>query len=301
MVSVTTDFDFTPLNGSLNPADGQLYLAGFQVIGWGNVIDTLSGLGRVRHTGAPSLTPRTLAVTSEGILLGFDVKLDPAKATDLANYSVATWHYKRRYTYGSAQYKADGKPGNDWLVPSSVALSADGRSVFLGVPGLKPVEQLRLGWSIASADGAEMRQNAFTTPYELTKFDPVKEGFGDLKVDLTPRTAAAARTETISAEEGRRLATTYGCVACHSVLDIDQPHVGPKWKGLYGSKRDYVTDQGQKGSCVADDAYLRESILEPNAKKAPAYAKGEYAMPSFAGVLTDAQVSSLILYIRSLK
>jgi mono/diheme cytochrome c family protein len=29
--------------------------------------------------------------------------------------------------------------------------------------------------------------------------------------------------------------------------------------------------------------------------------KSEFAMPSFAGVLTDAQIESLVLYIRTLK
>jgi mono/diheme cytochrome c family protein len=301
MISVTTEFDFPPLNGAMNPADGQLYIAGFQVIGWGNILDTLSGIGRVRYTGRPSLTPKNIVPMTNGVLLSFDVALDPAKAKDPANFSLATWHYLRRYTYGSAQYKADGTPGNDWLTPSSVYLSKDGHSVFIGVPGMKHVEQLRIGWSIASSDGAEMHQNAYTTPYDLTTFNPKAEGFEELTVDLTPRLAAAGKAETVSAEEGRRLATMFGCVACHSVLDIDQPHVGPKWKGLYGAKRDYVTDKGKKGTCVADNAYIRESILDPNAKKAPAYAKGEYAMPSFAGILSDAQITSLTLYIKSLK
>jgi mono/diheme cytochrome c family protein len=301
VVSVVSDFQTPPLNGSVNPVDGQLYVAGFQIAGWGNILTTLTGLERVRHTGAPSLTPREIAVTDRGVLLRFDVALDPAKATNPENYSFATWHYKRAHTYGSAQYKADGKTGNDWLTASSAYLSQDGRSVFIGVPGLKPVEQLRLGWDLASADGAEMRQNAYTTPYELTKFDPAAEGFGPLTVDLTPRAAVAKQTEAVSADEGKRLATMFGCVACHSVTDTAMTNVGPKWKGLYGSKRDIVTEQGKKASVSADEAYLRESILEPNAKKHASFLKSEFAMPSFAGVLTDAQVDSIILYIRTLE
>ena len=31
------------------------------------------------------------------------------------------------------------------------------------------------------------------------------------------------------------------------------------------------------------------------------FEKGEYAMPSFAGVLNDSQIESLVLYIKSLK
>jgi len=93
----------------------------------------------------------------------------------------------------------------------------------------------------------------------------------------------------------------FGCVACHSVTDTTMANVGPKWKGLFGSKRDYVTDKGKKGSLIADEAYIRESILEPNAKKHASFMKSEFAMPSFAGVLSDAQIDSLSLYIKSLK
>ena len=169
------------------------------------------------------------------------------------------------------------------------------------MPGLKPVEQLRVGWSIASADGAELRQNAYTTPYELIRFDPRAEGLGDLKVDLSPRTAKANQAEVVSVDEGRRLATVYGCAACHSVTETAMTNVGPSWKGLFGSRRDYVTDQGRKGSLIADEAYVRESILAPNAKRHASYLKSEFAMPSFAGVLSDAQIESLILYIKSLR
>lgn len=301
VVSIASDFATPPLNGSVNPADGQLYIAGFQIAGWGNTLTTLTGIERVRYTGAPSLTPRAIFPTDRGILLHFDVTLDPATATNPDNYSLATWHYKRAYTYGSAQYKADGKTGNDWLTASSATLSLDGKSVFIGVLGLKPVEQLRIGWALTSADGAEMRQNVYTTPYEFTKFDPIAEGFGDVAIDLTPRAAVAKKAEVVSAAEGQRLATMFGCAACHSVSETAMTNVGPTWKGLFGSKRDYVTDKGKRGSLVTDEAYLRESILEPNAKKHASFLKSEFAMPSFAGVLTDAQVDSIILYIKSLK
>jgi len=301
VASVAQGFTFPPLNGSVNPADGQLYLAGFQIAGWGNILDSLAGIGRVRHTGAPLLVPKEVAPMDKGVLVRFEVPVDRAKASDPDNWSLATWHYRRAPSYGSAQYKEDGATGNDWLTPSAAYVSEDGRSVFIATPGIRPVEQLRLGWSIASAEGRTMEDNAYTTIHELTPFDPAKEGFGDLKVDLTPRQARATAKETVSVEEGRRLSTVFGCVACHSVTDTAMTNVGPKWKGLYGSKRDYVTDARKKGSLKVDDAYLRESILKPEAKKHASFLKSEFAMPSFAGVMTDAQIESVILYIRSLR
>ena len=73
VVSITRAFDFPPLNGSVNPADGQLYLAGFQILGWGTTATRLAGLGRVRYTGAPSTLPREVVPMDEGVLLRFDV------------------------------------------------------------------------------------------------------------------------------------------------------------------------------------------------------------------------------------
>ncbi|MEX2600673.1 MAG: cytochrome c oxidase subunit II, partial [Balneolaceae bacterium] len=51
-------------------------------------------------------------------------------------------------------------------------------------------------------------------------------------------------------------------------------------------------------SAVADEAYLRESILDPGSHVVEGYEEG---MPSFQGILTDAQIESIILYIRSLE
>jgi len=51
---------------------------------------------------------------------------------------------------------------------------------------------------------------------------------------------------------------------------------------------------------TADDVYLRQSILEPAAKIVEGYERGEVSMPSYAGVLSESQVQSLILFIKSL-
>ena len=300
LVSVTQDFLFPPLNGSVNPIDGQLYIAGFQIAGWGNLLNALTGMGRVRYTGAPVTLPREIVAMDKGVLLRFDEKLDPKTAGDPANYSMGSWHYVRTHNYGSAQYKADGKPGIDWITPSSAYLSKEGRSVFIGAPDMKPVMQLRVGWSLKTATGKAFEKNAYTTPYALSKFDPSAEGFGKIKVDLTPRMAAKRKAGPITVAEGRRLYNLMGCVACHSVNGDDIAKVGPTWLGLYGSERKVIINK-KKTRITADKAYLLESILEPAAKLVEGFHKGEYAMPSYAGVLTDDQVEALVLYIEAAK
>lgn len=300
VVSMARGFEFPPLNGGVNPVDGQLYIAGFQVVGWGNALNTLSGMGRVRYTGATVTLPREVVPMDKGVLLRFDVPLDARAATNPESYSLASWHYIRTYKYGSPQLKEDGKPGLDWLTASSAYLSKDGRTVFVGVPGMKPVMQLRIGWSLATTRGEKFEENAYTTPYELVKFDPHAEGFGDITVDLTPRAAVAQKAGPVTVEEGRRLYQLLGCVACHTADGTDIAKVGPTWLGLYGKERPVVVKK-KKTTARVDDEYLRESILDPLAKIVAGFEQGEYAMPSFAGVANDSQIDALILFIKSLK
>lgn len=298
VVSVTRAFDYPPLNGAVNPADGHLYIAGFQIYGWGTTASRLAGMGRVRYTGGPSTVPRELVPMDTGVLLRFDVALDPKKAADPDNYSVTSWHYKRTYQYGSPQFKADGSPGIDRLPASSAYVSKDGRGLFVGIPGMKPVMQMRLAWSLGTADGRPFQESAYFTPYELAKFDPRAEGFGEISVDLTPRSTTVAAPAPVSVEEGRRLYQLYGCMACHSIDNTAMAKLGPPFKGLYGSQR---TLAGGVVRVVADEAYIRESILTPSARVVAGYERGGAGMPSFAGVLTDTQIDSLVLFIKALR
>ncbi len=297
VVSIVRDFDVPALNAAVNPADGSLYFAGFQVVGWGTTSKALSGLARMRYTGAPVTLPREVVPMDKGVLLRFDVPLDPRTAADRASYTMESWHYRRTWQYGSPHLKADDKPGQDWLTPSSAYLSQDGRSVFVGLPDMKPVQQMRIGWGLATPDGLKIEGNAYFTPYELAKFDPAAEGFGKIDVDLSPKPSLAPTSAPASVEEGKRLYALMGCMACHATDDAVQPKIGPTWKGLYGKKRDIF----KGGSVDATDDYLRESILTPAAKIVKGYEKIEAGMPVYSGVLNDAQIESLILFIKTLK
>lgn len=301
VTSVTQDFAFPPLNGSVNPIDGQLYLAGFQVLGWGTTATRLAGLARVRYTGRPSTLPKEVVAMKEGILLKFSVPLDTVEAVKPSNYSTSTWHYVRTYRYGSPQLRANGQPGADPLPASSVYLSEDGCGVFVGIPEMKTAMQLRIGWSLKARDGEGMVSSAYTTPYELPHFDPSREGFGNIVVDLSkPVVAQASGRESAPKEDGATLARTFGCVACHGGV-AGGPAIatyGPPWTGLFGKVRDFGNKTGR---VVADEAYLRESILDPQAKIVPGTEKVEAGMPSYAGVLTDEQIGAIIDYIKTLK
>lgn len=93
-------------------------------------------------------------------------------------------------------------------------------------------------------------------------------------------------------EQGRQLYTSKGCIGCHSV-DGSQG-VGPSWQGLFG----HEVTLADGSTVVADEAYLRESILNPGAKVVEGF---QNIMPSFEGQLTDAELNALIAFIRSLQ
>jgi cytochrome c oxidase subunit 2 len=86
----------------------------------------------------------------------------------------------------------------------------------------------------------------------------------------------------------------YGCLACHS-LDGNRL-VGPTWQGLFGE-----TQQFEDGtSAVADEAYLRNSIINPNAEIVQGYPAN--VMPqNFSEVLSETQINDIIAFIQSLQ
>ncbi|MBM7486023.1 MULTISPECIES: cytochrome c oxidase subunit II [Bradyrhizobium] len=89
---------------------------------------------------------------------------------------------------------------------------------------------------------------------------------------------------------GAKLFVSQGCSGCHAASSSVH---APKLNGLYG--RTVQLSDGRQ--LKADDAYLRDSILQP---KRDIVAGFEPLMPSFAGLLDDGEVQSLIAYIRSL-
>ena len=298
VVSFSRDFDFPTLNAHVNPADGQLYVVGFQV--WGTVVKKISGLARVRYTDKPRVLLKEVTPTDKGLLLRFNAKLDAKLATDPASYSAERWNYKRTPEYGSPHLKLDGSTGQEFMTASSAYVSTDGLSVLVGIPDMKSCHQMRIGWGLKSADGLPAQNTAYFTPWELMTFNAAKEGFAaDLKVDLTPRQALATTQTKPTAAEGERLYQMFGCMACHSTDGTLVGKVGPSWKGLFGTERDIA--KGMKGKVKADEAYLRESITNPSAKVVQGFEKFDTGMPIYAGILNDSQIESLILYIKSLK
>jgi cytochrome c oxidase subunit II len=91
------------------------------------------------------------------------------------------------------------------------------------------------------------------------------------------------------ADSGAKLFTDLACVTCH--LD-DGKGRGPSLKGVYGKQ--VLLASGQ--AVAMDDAYMRESILNPQAKIVAGF---QPAMPTFQGLVTEEQLLQLIAYVKS--
>lgn len=93
------------------------------------------------------------------------------------------------------------------------------------------------------------------------------------------------------AEQGQQLFQQNGCSTCHL---LDQQGRCPNFRGLYNKPVQLADGR----TVLADDAYLRESILQPNAKIVSGFEPN--VMPNFQGQLTEENVIQLIAYIKSL-
>ncbi|MEM8953033.1 MAG: DUF6797 domain-containing protein [Verrucomicrobiota bacterium] len=303
VASVVSGFPCALLDGAVNPVDGQLYVCGFRI--WGTALDQISGLFRVRYTGEIDTSPEDVCSEERGILLRFGYELDEVVATNPMSYTVERWNYQRSKEYGSGHYRLDGEPGQEAIPVASATLSEDGRAVFLGIPGMKPVDTMSVRYRVGDGRDVARVQSAYLTVHQLNGFDLREAGFETDDVDLEiddSLLAAAASAPDPSVDQGMMLATTIGCVACHSVDGSKvaaQPGmvVGPTWKGLWGTRRELSDGTVVKS---VDASYLRESILEPAAKMAVGFENMGVGMPSYLGILQDWQVESLVMYIESL-
>jgi cytochrome c oxidase subunit 2 len=90
---------------------------------------------------------------------------------------------------------------------------------------------------------------------------------------------------------GEKLFTQLACVTCHIANGTGR---APSLNGVYAAKV-LLAD----GSTVtADEAYIRESIVQPKAKIVAGY---QPVMPTFQGLVTEEQIQNLTAYIKSLQ
>jgi cytochrome c oxidase subunit 2 len=89
---------------------------------------------------------------------------------------------------------------------------------------------------------------------------------------------------------GERLFASLGCATCHSGIKGAQ---GPDLAGVFGSEQKMADGE----VVVADENYIRESILNPYKRITEGYAG---VMPSYQGIVNEQQLLEIVAYIKSL-
>jgi cytochrome c oxidase subunit 2 len=154
-----------------------------------------------------------------------------------------------------------------------------------------------------------VKQDAVPGQYRTMWFEPSKPGeyhlfcaeycgtdhskmIGRIVVmeDMAYQTWLGGYTEETPVQAGEKLFTQFDCVNCHA---SGRRQRCPNLTGLYGT----TVPLTGGGSALFDEAYIRESILDPKAKIAAGF---EPLMPTFRGQVSEEQMLALIAYIKSL-
>ena len=119
---------------------------------------------------------------------------------------------------------------------------------------------------------------------------------GEPKQTAPPATPSTPAPVELVAK-GKALYANKACGACHGANGEGLPNVGPVLRGLYATQREL--DTGQK--VTADDAYLMESVKNPDAKTAKGFQKGMMSATVPPNSLSDEDARALVEYIKTLK
>tara|TARA_R110002049_G_scaffold27321_4_gene94503 strand:+ start:50741 stop:54094 length:3354 start_codon:yes stop_codon:yes gene_type:complete len=159
------EFPTGVMRARFHPNNGQMYACGMHA--WGsNQNQASGGLYRIRYTGRESLLPIGLAAHENGVTITFTEEVDPTSATDPRNFLVDTWALKRSSDYGSDRYDERS------LQVAAAKVSADGRSVTLQLPEIRPTWCMEISYKISSASGKMFSGTIQNTIHKLSSASP---------------------------------------------------------------------------------------------------------------------------------
>jgi cytochrome c oxidase subunit II len=103
--------------------------------------------------------------------------------------------------------------------------------------------------------------------------------------------AAGGTPATRPVVAGQEIYNALACSTCHQAGVAQR---APNLAGIYGTQVPLLGG----GSVLADESYLRESILEPSAKVVAGF---QPIMPTYKGQLSEEQLYQLITYLKTLE
>jgi cytochrome c oxidase subunit 2 len=237
--------------------------------------------------GIPSLA--FLVMFFYGVKLYFDIERHPENAQVV--YVVAKqWMWKLQHIDGAREI-------NELHVPvgQSIELRMISQDVIhsFWVPNFRIKQDVLPGgytsiWFRATRPGA---YHLFCAEYCGTNHSRMTGWIYALSPEDYNRWLQQGAAEGSLADTGEKLFHQFACANCHHYTGHGP---GPNLVGLYGSR---VQLEGG-GTGIADDAYIRQSILAPNARVAEGFHQS--IMPTYQGQLTEDQVIALVAYIKAL-
>ena len=223
-----------------------------------------------------------------GSLIYFRVYTPPANAMNI--YVVGKqWMWKAEHPGGQHEINSLHIP-----VGRPVQLTLISQDVFhsFSIPAFRVKREAIPGryttvWFEATTPGT---YHLFCTQYCGTNHSAM---IGDIVV-LTPEDYRKWLNESTSgnslAQNGERLFASLSCNACHNARPDAR---GPSLANVYGAKLPLASG----GTVIADDAYLREAILNPSQHVTQGYAP---IMPTYQGQVSEEGVIALVEFIKNL-
>jgi cytochrome c oxidase subunit 2 len=101
----------------------------------------------------------------------------------------------------------------------------------------------------------------------------------------------STRAEGSLGQQGEKIFQQLGCNTCHRNDSLAR---GPNLAGLYGNP----VKMKDGSMVIADEGYIRESIVSPNAKIVAGF---DSIMPTFQGQINEDDMIALVYYIKSLQ
>ena len=146
-----------------------------------------------------------------------------------------------------------------------------------------------------TAPGRQCTRGTGHTPYERSPDSRSPDSGSQPDSGPHPFSYAALPTPTVDLARqiarGERLVERNSCLQCHTI--DGQANFAPTLAGLFGTLRELEGG----GTTIADEAYLRQSIKDPDEKIVSGFATG--AMPKV--FFSDAELGALVEYVKSLQ
>jgi cytochrome c2 len=170
------------------------------------------------------------------------------------------------------------------------------RPDFPGEKGLKPFLAVAVVLFVAMLLAVEFFA---AEPTEATSTETTTTATTGTASTSTGATTTSATTTSQApagnAANGKALYTSLGCVGCHSLDGTNG--TGPTFKGLAGSQ----VKLSDGTTVTADDAYLSESIADPDKQLVTGHQAGIMSAVIKPGAVSATDIADLVAFIKTVK